>query len=206
MINGLTFDEEQHIYRINGKRKTSVSDILKIYDSIHYGGISPKIMFEAAERGSRVHSFTEQYDLSKDFDVAEFREENQDIDGYILAYLRFCQEQGNAFYCVEEPFYSAEFDYCCTVDRIRPIFNKRLGVDREAVVDIKTTKTVLTFRNQLQLTLYGIAVYGLENYHKHDYYVLHLSAYGDYELIEVEPLSKDFICFFIELYRKIKKG
>ena len=205
MIDNFYFDEEKHAYYINGKRKPSVSEILKIYDGIKYGDAPARIMQEAAERGSRVHEFTELYDCDPSLDVDEFLEDNQDIEGYLIAYLRFVQEYGNHFFAVEEPFYCKDMDYCCTVDRIREIRHPRLGKTVQAIIDFKTSSKLLTLRNRLQLTLYGIAVYGIDNYMDYHYFIVHLEKTGNFELVEVEPIAKDDIVKFVNFYRAIKK-
>ena len=205
MIENLVFDEQKHIYYINGKRKTSVSEILKIYDGIKYSGANPRTMFEAADRGSRVHEFTELYDCDPSLDVDEFFEDNQDIEGYCIAYLRFVAEYGNSFFAIEEPFYCKELDYCCTVDRIREIADQKTGKVVQAIVDFKTSSKLLNLRNRLQLTLYGIAVYGIDNYKNYSYYIVHLEKTGEFELVEIEPLGKDEITKFVNFYRAIKK-
>ena len=205
MIEGLYFDEIKHIYYINGKRKTSASEMLKIYDGIKYGGAPARAMFEAAERGKRVHAFSERHDCDPDFDLDEELEANGDINGYLIALLRFYAEYGNSFYAIEEPFYSAEFDYCCRVDRIRDMTDKATGITKQAIVDYKTSSKVLKLRNRLQLTLYGIAVWGKANYKNYDYYIVHLQADGNFEVIKVEPMDLDEIERFIHLYWAIKK-
>lgn len=205
MEYNIVFNEEKHTYHVNGKRKPCVSDILTIYDSIKYGNTPQYILYEAGERGKRVHKFTELYDCDGNFDVNEFREENQDIDGYILAVLRFYADYGNHFFVVETPFYSPEFDYCCTVDRIRLIKDPITGEEGEAIVDYKTSKKVLTLRNRIQLTLYGVAVYGIDKYLNYKYYIVHLENSSDYELIPVEPLSRKEVERLIAFYFAIKK-
>lgn len=206
MIKNLIFDEEKHAYYIDGKKKASVSDILKIYDAIHYSSINSRYMLEAADRGTRVHEFTELYDTDADFDLQEYRDENQDIDGYLLAYLRFVQDYGNHFYAVEEPFFSDYGDgYCCTVDRIR-LLKDEDGVERETIVDFKTSSKLTNLRNQLQLSLYGAAVYGWDGYNNGDkrYAIVHLMGDGQYELVRVKPLPQAVLENFYNWYWYIK--
>lgn len=204
MKDNIVVNKEKHTYHVNGKRKPCVSDILKMYDAIKYGSVPQWILEEAADRGRRVHEFTELYDCDGDFNVDEFRDENLDIDGYVLAALRFYKDYGNHFFLVEEPFYSKEFDYCCTIDRVRLIKDKETGVEHEAIIDYKTSTKLLPLRNRLQLSLYGIAVYGLDKYLLYNYYIVHLERSGDYQLVKVEPIGKEEMEKFIQLYYAFK--
>jgi hypothetical protein len=91
------------------------------------------------------------------------------------------------------------------VDRIREIADPKTGRVVQAIVDFKTSSKLLNLRNRLQLTLYGIAVYGIDNYKNYSYYIVHLEKTGEFELVEIEPVEKDDIVKFVEFFKAIKK-
>jgi len=114
------FDESTHEYRVDGKRKASVTQILDIM-----GLVSPFAKSDShASRGTRIHRILELHDLDK---------LNHDwLDDKEIACIKYWDQFKSDFNLdwigVETRFYNPELDYCGTVDRI----------GRELIVDIKT--------------------------------------------------------------------
>ena len=55
----IDFDEESHIYTLNGYRLPSVTQLMRPLTLIAYDGVSLGAMSEAADRGTRAHSQVE---------------------------------------------------------------------------------------------------------------------------------------------------
>ena len=80
------FDEENHIYKLNGSIIPSVSEIIEPIHKRIYEDISFNTLKSAADRGIRVHraiEFINKYD---------FYSIDNDCKGYIEAYKKFRNE------------------------------------------------------------------------------------------------------------------
>ena len=114
------FDESTHSYRVDGKRKASVTQILDIM-----GIVSPFAKSEPhANRGTRIHRILELHDLDKlNYDW---------LDDEELTCIKYWDQFKSDFKLewsgVERRFYHPDLDYCGTIDRI----------GKNLIVDIKT--------------------------------------------------------------------
>jgi len=194
----------KHEYYVNGDIKESVSDILAFIDCKTLKFIPPRYLVEAGERGTRIHSATEDYEFERDkFDWNDFmgeEQENADIYNYIIAYANFIKEHPSIPVGIELSLYSEEFNICGTIDRL-----KHIG-DKLAVVDIKSAKTIGTLRSQLQLFAYYKMA--RENGFKvEDAYILQLKDNGTYELMAIdifEPEVEETFRWLVKLNSQIK--
>ena len=56
--DGLTFEEEGHIYKLNGQRVISLTQILDAAGLVDYSGVNPDVLKAKAQLGTKVHEFT----------------------------------------------------------------------------------------------------------------------------------------------------
>jgi hypothetical protein len=84
------FEQEEHVYTVDGRRVLSVTQILQYAGYIGYAGINPAILAHAAWRGTLVHEATAHMDRGVDvysaFDLPE------EIIPYVSAYEKFVRE------------------------------------------------------------------------------------------------------------------
>ena len=149
-MKDLYFDEERHEYFYCGEKKSCVSDILKPIDAIALDGIPPQNLAKAGERGTRIHEETEAYDHGLLEMDDEWVYNNQDILPYIEAYIQFCEDYSSLPIESECRTYCEETGVAGTIDLVKEI-NGRL-----AIIDKKSTSTIGTLRNAIQLNIYRL--------------------------------------------------
>ena len=54
----IEFDEEKHIYKVDGVEIPSVTSLLSYITAGHYGAINPGVLQQAALKGTLVHEWT----------------------------------------------------------------------------------------------------------------------------------------------------
>ena len=123
------FDEEKHIYTLDGRPVPSVTQILQAVGNVDYSHIPPSTRRWALERGRMVHLYT-QYD---DQAVLDDSCVDPHIAPYLAAWRRFRAETGFTPDLIEHRGYHPEHGYAGTLDR-RGIHPK-LG---RVMLDIKT--------------------------------------------------------------------
>ena len=88
-LSELTFDEASHTYRLDGLIIPSVTTLMKPLSEAYYGGVDAKVLSNAADRGSAVHS---AIDLHCRYGVIDIEPE---LEGYFEAfgnlYRSFCE-------------------------------------------------------------------------------------------------------------------
>jgi hypothetical protein len=135
----LDFDDELHIYTVNGQAKTSVTQALEGAGIIDYSHIPPATRQMALERGRRVHLAT-QFDDEGDYEEGSFGE----LEGFVQAWRRFRREMRFDATLIEFRGYNPMGDYCGTLDR------EGTWRDGERVlIDIKTNQAEDWVRMQL---------------------------------------------------------
>ena len=70
----LVFDEEPHIYLLDGVQIPSVSNIMEPLNRAKYDGISERTLDRAAEKGTIVHNAIENF---LKFDIVDIPSEHQ---------------------------------------------------------------------------------------------------------------------------------
>lgn len=169
-----TVTKTGRVYRLNGQRVPSVTDILSfVVDDLGY--LDQDMLMKAAERGTEVHTLTEEYDLGT-LDWATVPENRK---GYLDAYLQFHNDYRWEVHQVEQVVGNTKYRYAGTVDRTGWI---RKLHDDEVVLDIKSgAPQAMT---ALQLAGYEAALD-----RKLRRYSLHLSQDGSYVLKEYAEAS-----------------
>lgn len=124
----MVFDEEKHLYYVDGKVVPSVTEILA---PLHrsYGSLNPSVLDYARRRGTAVHEELEMLDLTGDL------EWTPETAPYIQAYLEWCTVFRPTWTAVEKPVFCEELWYAGTLDRMGYLNDGKL-----AIVDIKTSQ------------------------------------------------------------------
>lgn len=130
----LTFEPEGHIYRWDGVRKPSVTQVLQRAHDFRF--VPDDVLEAAQERGSYVHSMT-HYDDQGDLDDDE--ERDGEHWGRLLGWRKFMADYRPNWRYREQPFYSEAIevattpDCCGLLEAISPI--------QQWIVEIKTSAT-----------------------------------------------------------------
>lgn len=149
------FDEEAHVYRVDGRIVPSVTEILSgvgLAENFMAGGreIDPDVLANAAERGTMVHLAIELECLGElDEDTVD-----DEIWPYLEAWRQFVDDTGFLPVANEFRFYEPANDYCGTADMIG-----YLG-DQLTVLDLKTGSIGLKPWHKYQLAAYAGAIKG----------------------------------------------
>jgi len=196
----LEFDESKHQYKFDGKRIPCVSDICRFLAREVYGDEPNQTAMDiAADRGTRVHAATEEYDKEGTACV------DSDIAGYVQAYSKFKKEHDISWQYSEQMGYfeygdmkvGGRFDRAGLVDGIN------------CLVDIKTTANITNKHKLLygsQLYLYGEIHDRLEDASAiKKYLILQLDSNGDYKLIEAPDNSAITAMTLLSLEYNLKK-
>jgi hypothetical protein len=127
MIPGLSFDEETHTYRFQGKVVPGVTTILKPITD--FSAVPPHVLKAASDFGTAVHLACELDDLG------ELDESQLDtaLVPYLAAWRKFSDDHGVEWELIEAPVYQPVFRYAGTLDRFG------LVAGAKAVVDIKSS-------------------------------------------------------------------
>lgn len=120
------FDEQEHLYLVDGVACPSVTEIIS---PLHrsYGKVNQSILEQAAERGKAVHEALEEIDLDLDPEI------DSDIEPYVQAYLDWKQIYDPEWEMVEQIVFCQEGWFIGTLDRMGKINGT------PAIVDIKTS-------------------------------------------------------------------
>lgn len=121
------FDEDEHLYLVDGRFVPSVTDVLSPLHS-SYSRINPYVLDRAAIRGTAVHEACEAIDLGLEPEIYP------ETEGYVRAYLDWQNVYRPEWEAIEQIVYNDKMDYIGTADRIG-----RLNGTEPAVVDIKTS-------------------------------------------------------------------
>jgi len=132
----IEFEENGHIYKVDGKKKLSVNGIID--------GAGLRRPFRGSpiygQRGTAVHLLCQYYDENRLGEVLQYQ-------GYLDSYIKFLSMTKLFYFQIEEIQYSEKHNYCGTPDR--------LGfMDKQAfILDIKSGVPTQTD---------GIALYGYQ--------------------------------------------
>lgn len=173
----LEFNEDKHIYYLDGEQIPCVSEILRFAFREVYGtDKKDKAMDRAALRGTRIHRACEEIDRTG------MTECEPDILQYVSAYVQFLKDHNVNWELIEQPVYSQSGDvtFAGTLDRFGVVDGKK------TLLDIKSTKSITAKHKLLysaQLAAYNAALE--EDVEQH--IILHLKPDGTYKINKVEP-------------------
>lgn len=175
----IEFNEEKHIYTVDGKVYPSVTDICSPITANHYGEINSAVLEMAARRGTAVHEATELIDLGT------MPDDDPEIDGYINAYLDFMLDYEPKWKYIEWIGFEENYGYCGTIDRAGWVGNEFW------VLDIKTTASP-TKENYIatccQTKAYAMM---LESIYLCKRKILYLRKDGSYRLVDCEEKENE---------------
>ena len=187
----LLFDEAEHKYTLRREGFAdiilpSVTQIMEPLENKVYGGISSFTLYNAADRGTRLHravQFWNQYG---------FRNVDEDCAGFFDAYLKFRQEHvdWNLLHSEYRTYHCALL-YGMTADEIYRVGNETI------LLDLKTPQKALLKTWAVQLGGYQMALESQgEKIGKA--YILQLFNDGHYILHAVQPDTPTFLaCYTI---------
>lgn len=165
----LTFDDESHIYRLDGNDIPSVSRIMEPLKDANYAGISEKTLQHAADKGSSVHNSIENF---VKFGIEDVAPEHR---MYFNAFLDWWEEAKPIVVGSEIRIYHKILRYGGTIDLLCYIDGKL------TLIDFKTTYTISDMSCGVQLEAYAqaLASHGIIVEQKR---ILHLKKDGNYKL------------------------
>ena len=170
MPHALTFDEEAHAYKLDGRPIPSVTTILQAAGLIDYRFMNPSDREFYLTRGKYVHFATQLLD-ENDLDYGAL---DPDIRGYLDGYIKFKKDTGFVPEMIEFQSYNDTLWYSGTLDRVGMLNGNRVIVDFKSGTVAKWV-AIQTIGGYAQMEGVGIvsAGYGLE-----------LKADGTYRLSE----------------------
>lgn len=191
----LSFIEKGHLYELDGKHLPSVSEVLRFLSREVYGEIAPAILDHAAERGTAVHSATEQIDKNGECEISPL------YAGYINAYIRFLSEHKTNWRYIETPFADPQRGFAGTPDRIGLLDGESCILDIKTCSAVKKTLVKAQLNGYLSLCnangITGITALSC----------LQLCQDGRYRLYQVKIDSTEFdACLSLHQAMKIKHG
>lgn len=169
----LSFEEEKHIYRLDGKQLPSVTSIMRPLSQALYKDIDEKILDEAANRGTAVHNAIETYTLYGVKDIPEAYE------GYFEAFRSWWKEEKPEALATECKVYHKSLLYAGTADMPVKIGNKRI------IVDFKTSASINKMLTGVQLEAY-LKAFESHGVNFDGKAILHLKPTGQYKWLYYE--------------------
>lgn len=124
------FEDERHLYFINGQNIPSVSKLMRPLTDLVYGPIDKEILKAAQQFGTAVHACTEYYDEG----VLDWDSVDPEWLPYVNAYLKWREDTNPKILRVEDRLGCIK--YAGTLDRICEINGQKW------VVDLKTTSAI----------------------------------------------------------------
>ena len=203
-MSNLKFFDEGHRYELDGVEIPSVSELSRFASrEVYDNNISKFTLDKACERGTAIHTATEQLDLYGKCDISP-----QYAD-YLNAYVQFRKDFNIKDYLyIEKPFASQHYKYAGTLDRVYVIdedfikaVKKHCKVDISnrkgmlAIIDLKSSSAVQKVLAQIQLPAYATLLE--ENTQKQVGFlaILHLKKDGKYKLTEyADDMELLFAC------------
>lgn len=189
----IEFDEEKHIYTVDGKQVPSVTDICNPITSEHYGAINAAILEMASRRGTAVHEATQLIDLGV------MPEDDPEVDAYVNAYLDFLLDYKPKWEYIEYIGFNEDMNYCGTIDRAGQVGNEFW------VLDLKTTASP-TKENYIatccQTEAYALMI-GRDCACKRK--ILYLKKDGSYRLVDCETKEAELGLDSFYLFSQLAK-
>lgn len=163
----LEFEEEKHIYRLDGAYIPSVSTVMKPLSQALYYGVDDEVLNKAAMRGTAVHNAIENYVLYGIKDI------DPDYEGYFRAFRDWWKETNPTCLATECRVYHKVLRYAGTADMPVVIGNEKI------LVDFKTSASVNKMLTGVQLEAYSKA-YESHGVNFDGKAILHLKSDGKY--------------------------
>ena len=164
----LAFDEEPHIYRLNGVRIPSVTSVMEPLNRAKYDGISARTLRQAAAKGTAVHNSIEN---ALKFGFVDIPPEHQ---GYLEAFLKWRDATKPEIVASEVKLYHKKMLYAGTVDLLCRIRGDLCLYDYKSVYAVSE----MTCGVQLEAYAQALASHGVRVTRKR---ILHLKKDADWK-------------------------
>lgn len=191
----LIFYDEDHRYEKNGVEYASVSEIARFVSREIYGDVTQWRLDNACDRGSRVHSATENLDRFGSVECDE------DVAQYISAYVKFRKENDitkDNIVAIEQPVSNDELLVAGTIDRVIKLNGKTI------IIDLKTSSQVKKSLALIQLNAYK-HLWECEGKGQVDeLWIVQLKNDGTYRVVPIEMDAKYFNAC-LTLHQLLKK-
>ena len=122
----LTFEEERHLYYLNGLEVPSVTTLMKPLSSDFYSTVDPEVLNKAAKRGTAIHNAVENYAKFGIEDIPPV------YSGYFAGFREWWDSRKPEVLATETKVYHKILRYAGTVDLLCIIDG------RVTLVDYKT--------------------------------------------------------------------
>lgn len=155
-----------------------MTQILRFVTNTIYGDVDEEVLKRAQEKGTLIHELTTKLDLMEEIEVDE------DIAGYLTAYVKFMSDKMPKWELAEHKL-GAVYDgiaFAGTLDRVGTIGDKRYIVDLKTGKDCGPIKRKIYFA---QLFLYDNLM--RKNYNTElGWAILHLKSDGTYKFYDAD--------------------
>lgn len=145
-VEGLTFEDRTHTYRLDGRVLPSVTQIMAPLRAIEYEGIGETVLHRAADKGTAVHNAIENWIK---FEIKDIPSENE---GYFDAFMKWWQQYRPEVVGSEIRVCNRLMQYAGTIDLVAYI-NGEL-----TLVDYKSTYTLSDMLCAVQIEAYSKAL------------------------------------------------
>ena len=166
----LEFEENGHIYKLDGAVIPSVTTIMNPLSQSLYGGIDETVLNAAAERGTAVHNAIENYTLFGIDDIAP------EYSGYLAACKAWYSEFSPKPIASECKVYHRILRYAGTADMLAIIDGKLI------LIDFKTSSSVNKMLTGVQTEAYAKA-YESHGINVDGKAILHLKKNGKFSWV-----------------------
>jgi hypothetical protein len=190
----LMFEEESHIYTLQGEVLPCVSDLCRFLHREIYKDAPSWAMEAAAERGTAVHEAAQQLDSTGTADIPD------EYAPYLQAYAAFLREHDVEWMLIEQPLYHPQHLYAGTIDRYGIVDGFH------TLVDLKTTYTIYKPLCGAQLNLYRLMLI-IRGYPVQRLAILHLKKDGTYRFVrfDIDDIIPNALLALHNALRKRKK-
>lgn len=121
----LTFEEERHLYYLNGLEVPSVTTLMKPLSSDFYSTVDPEVLNKAAKRGTAIHNAVENYAKFGIEDIPPV------YAGYFAGFREWWDSRKPEVLATETKVYHKILRYAGTVDLLCIIDGRVTLVDYE---------------------------------------------------------------------------
>lgn len=194
----IEFDAEKHIYKVDGVRVPSVSEVTECLHRMAYKDAPPDLMEMAAIRGTTVHEATVALDAEGEVSISG------DLAPYLQAYAQFLEDHEPKWLKTEWRV-NHGLEYAGTLDRYG-MFN-----GSHCILDIKTTSRIGRETKALYNAAQNLYRWAIQaDYPVDKLWILQLKKDATYKLIELPVEDKlaqacwDIYCETQRIRRKRK--
>lgn len=128
----LTFDEDGHIYRLNGLVIPSVTTLMKPLSDDFYRTVDPEVLNRAAKRGTAIHNAVENF---TEFGIRDIAPQ---YAGYFESFLRWWELRKPEPLAMEHKVYHKILRYAGTADLLCIIDGRLTLVDYKSSAQVNT--------------------------------------------------------------------